>query len=153
MIVVACSGCALALRVIGDPAEIHPLVGEQSEFWPNRYPCPRCGALAQGNVESALSASDLAHFKLVDLGPAELFAALNGLGLPNEKACSLAEIAALFKETPVRRVAGADIPGAERCVIHYFELWDGTRIYLGAAPEGAVVYRNVPPQSYLEKNT
>jgi hypothetical protein len=151
MIVVCCNVCRLALRVIGEPAEIAPLVGTQSTFWPDKYPCPHCGYWAIGRVESTLSVEDLASFRVLDLGAAELFAALNGLGLPDEKACSLAVIVALFKEQPVRRVVGVDVPGTERCVLYYFELWDGTRIHLGASPEGAVVYRNVPPQSYVEK--
>ncbi len=152
MIIVCCPQCRLALRVIGELLEVASLVGEQSEFWPDKYVCPRCEyKSAVGSVEKALSSEALVGYELRDLSTNELFAALNGLGLPDEGSCRLAKINELLKEKPVRKIEGFDIPGTDRCVLCRLVLWDGTRLYFGAGPEGAVIYRNVPPQSYAEK--
>lgn len=152
MIVVCCHNCMLALRVIGEPLEVHSLVGQNSDFWPNKYTCPRClFTSAVGCVESALSGDQLNEFELMDLSAHELFAALNGLGLPDEQECSLETVTALLKEHHVKRVVGADVLQTSRCVLFMLELANGTRLHFGSGPEGAVIYRNVPPQSYAEK--
>lgn len=152
MIVVLCPQCSLALRVIGDLAEVHSLVGEHSEFWPDNYTCPRCAFKhARGSIEQALSPEFLSSYEMRDLGAAELFSALMGLGLPDEGSCQLVTVTELLTTKRVKRVVGIDVPGVERCVLDYIELDDGTRLHFGAGPDGAVIYRNVPPQSYAEK--
>ncbi len=152
MILVTCTACRLALRVLGDVEEISLLVGERSDFWPSKYTCPRCEGPAKGQPEDALLPSELLPFELRDLSAQELFAALNGLGLPDEQACSAEVVGTLLRETPIRRVRIRDVPGSPRSILEQLELWDGTRLYFGASPAGAIVYRNVPAQSYVEKN-
>jgi hypothetical protein len=92
----------------------------------------------------------LALLEVIDLSPKEAFMALNGLGLPPEQHCNLASVTLLLRETPIRLVRGVDIPGTERCMIDHLELWDGTKVYLGASSHGAVVYRVAPPFSYAK---
>jgi hypothetical protein len=148
---IPCLACGVALRVMGDAGEIEGLVGPRSDFWPDRFPCPTCGALASAVTEIAAEPRALARMRLVDLTPHEAFAALQGFGLPHERACTRAEVEALLREQPVRRVGGSDVPGASRCCIEHLELWDGTRVHFGASAQGAVVFRVTRPPSYAER--
>lgn len=150
MIVVICTHCALTVRVLGEPAEVDHLVGEGSEFWPDRYPCPRCEHLAVASLERDLTDRDLTRLSIRDLTAQEAFAAFNGLGLPGEHLCTKDVVEALLREKPVRRLVGSDIEGG-RCYLHHLELWDGTKIYFGAGAEGALIYRIAPPHSYTEQ--
>ena len=150
MIVISCSTCALALRVMGDSDEVSSLVGERSDFWPDHYPCPKCSAQAKCQTEREFLAGPQGEAHLRDLTPAEAFAALNGLGFPEEHECTAVAIDLLLRSTPIRRVAGREIRGSRRSYIDHLELWDGTKIFLGAGPGGAVVYRIALPHSYAE---
>jgi hypothetical protein len=151
MVVIACSTCRLGIRVLGEENEVSFLVGPRSDRWPN-FTCVRCGEKAEGILERALSAAAMQVLEIVDLSPQEAFAAVEGMGLPAEQQCGLSMVRELLKETPVRRVHGHDVPGTQRCAVDSLELWDGTKIYLGASPEGAVVYRISPPHSYVAAN-
>lgn len=151
MIVVICPRCALALRIIGGSEEVHELVGERSEFWPDRYPCPRCGSLAVGCLELEAPAIELERLRVRDLTPQEALAAFHDLGLPDEQVCNKALLECLLREQPIRRIGAKDIDGARRCYLHHIELWDGTKIFFGAGSGGAVVYRVAPPFSYADK--
>lgn len=149
MIVVLCPRCHLGLRTIGLLDEVAFLVGSSSEFWPDKYTCPRCEGAARGALEADVP--ELHQFEVRDLSVQELYAALNGLGLPEERACTLELVNARLHESPVKRLVGVDIPGTDRCVLRQMELVDGTRFYFGAGPEGAVIYRHVPPQKYMDR--
>jgi len=151
MIIVLCHHCSLTVRVMGDSDEVQHLVGERSDFWPDRYPCPRCGRHAVGNLEQDILAGELARFHVRDLTPQEALAAFHGFGLPSEQRCTKETVETLLRENPIRRVAAKNIEGAERCYVQHLELWDGTKIYFGAGPDGAVIYRIAPPYSYTEK--
>lgn len=146
MIVVACTNCGIGLRVIGDDREIDTLVGKSSDFFPDNYVCPRCASRAVCVAEDICP-----PVELVDLSAEELFAALNGLGLPEEQVCVRSVVEALLKEKPIRRVVGTDIAGSQRFCLEHLELWDGTRLYFGAAPEGAIIYRVVRPPNATER--
>jgi hypothetical protein len=152
MIVISCSSCALAIRVMGEPAEVHSLVGERSGFWPDRYTCPSCGGHAEAQAEPEFLASAQGAAPLRDLTVFEAFAALEGLGFPEEHECVLDVVENLLRSTPVRRVAGRSIRGSRRSYIDHLELWDGTKIFLGAGPGGAVVYRIAKPPSYANRD-
>lgn len=89
---------------------------------------------------------------VIDLTPEEAFAAFKGIGLPKEMQCSLETVSNLLKQQPIRKVVGTDIPGTTRCRLECLELWNGTKVYLGAGAEGAVVYRVSFPHSYVEIN-
>jgi hypothetical protein len=154
MIVIVCLPCALAIRVLPDvqqTGELESLVGTHSEFWPNRFPCPRCDKTMHGMLESEADPRALAMMEMRDLSAVESFQLFNGLGFPDEQNCTLEALNELLRSQPVRKVHGTDVLGSTRCVAEYLELWDGTRVYLGAAPAGAVVYRIARPSSAVER--
>lgn len=146
MIIVACLICRLAIRILGDPLEVERLVGSESEFWPTSYPCPECGAMAKGMKEAEADPIALNVMEMKELTPAEAFIAFNGMGLPSERACGEEQVRALF-QTPVRKVVGQQAKTG-RFVIEHIQFWDGTKLYLGASPSGAVVYKISAPPAY-----
>jgi hypothetical protein len=131
--------------------ELDQLVGKRSDFWPNKYPCPKCGEMMQGFIEKEVDYRVFHMMKFKDITPQEAFAAFNGLGFPEEQKCSLASVQELLREKPVRRIIGTDVVGQERTIIDALELWDGTKVYFGSAPEGAVIYRITSPVSYTNR--
>lgn len=141
MMVVLCPTCHLVVRVLGEPAQVHPLVGTGSEFWPNKYDCPRCGQRAEGRLEREVPGALLGQAEVRDLTPEEAYAAFLGVGMPEEQACSLADVQALLVQVPICRVVGHDVPGQARTVLDRLELTDGTQVYFGASGDGAVIYR------------
>jgi hypothetical protein len=158
MIVIICLPCDLALRVmptnagsVSSQRELEELVGPRSAFWPDQYPCPQCNAMMRGMHEQKADSRAMQSLNLKDLTPQEAFAAFNGCGFPDEQRCSFAVVDALLRETPVRCIIGKDVIGLERTVLDAIELWDGTRIHLGAGGDGAVVYRITRPISYTRK--
>jgi hypothetical protein len=151
MILVICQPCSLCMRIMGSSEQITHLVGEQSDYWPNKFPCPRCEKPCAGYLELSVDPRTLNQVELVELNAEEAFAAFNGLGFPKEGDCRTEVLEALLREQPVRKIAGRDVFGTTRCLVEYIELWDGTRLYFGAGSEGAVVYRIVKPQSYVRK--
>lgn len=158
MIIVTCLTCEIAIRVlpesVGDVrsvAEADQLVGEKSDFWPNKYPCPNCEQPALGIREVAADPRALRLLRMHDLTPQEAFAAFNGLGFPEEQQCSIAALQELLREQPIRRILGRDIGGAPTVHVDALELWDGTKVHLGAGSSGAVVYRIVRPPAYTKR--
>lgn len=141
------------VRVIGDDMEIESLIGRKSDFWPDKYPCVRCGKDTGAMLETCADPRILQAFTVRDLSPKEAFAALMGLGVPEEQQCSLASVSKLFQENRIVRVAGEDVPGAARAVVDYLEFQSGARVYFGASPSGAVVYRIAPPPAYASQVT
>lgn len=158
MIVVVCIPCELAIRIMptcvgnGTSAqEVQQLVGTHSEYWPDKFPCVKCGKSARGMLEREADPRALKLMELRDLTPHEAFAAFNGLGLPEEQRCSLEAVQALLIAQPVRRVVGTDIRGCERTIIDSLELQDGTVVHFGAGAEGACIYRIVRPGSATQR--
>ena len=154
MIVVTCLACELLIRVMpeGESSdELEHLVGSRSDFWPDKYPCPRCGKNGQGLPEREVDTRVYQVMELRDVTPKEAFAIFNGMGFPDEQQCSMETLRTLLLEHPVRRVVGRDVVGMARSIVDHLELWDGSRVYLGAATEGAVVYRITRPVSYTAK--
>lgn len=147
MIFICCLTCRCALRVSGLQQEVDYLVGQGSEFWPDKYACYNCGGAAQGMLTPQVGAEVLASLTVTDVAPAEAFAALNGLGLPPERLCCSEVIAPLFEKCGIT-VRGRDIRGTTRTILDEITFPDGTRIYLAGSAQGAVVYRVVPPHSY-----
>ena len=149
MILIVCTHCKHALRVVGEPEELYPLLGPSSSFWPDKFACYHCEKQATGFLESELTISTAIEVKEVD--GQEAFAAIHGLGLKEERDVDRLIVDALLREHPVRRVGGADIPGGMRVRIDYLELWDGTRLHFGSSNDGAVIYRITRPTSYVNK--
>lgn len=157
MIAIVCTPCRFGVRVMPtklDPSsirELEHLVGRGSSFWPDGYPCPRCGGKARGMLEQEVNPDLMAVLQLQEATPAEAFAAFNGLGFPDEQKCSLEAVQELLTRVPIVKVVGQDVLGMERALIDSFELQDGTRVYLGAGGEGVVIYRITRPVSYTQK--
>lgn len=158
MILIVCLPCAYAIRVMPSNVsdarsvqELEQLVGTRSEYWPNKYSCPRCDKPARGLLEQDADPRVLRAMHVQEATPQEAFAAMNGLGFPDEQKCSLEAVQALLLETPVRKVIGKNVTGAERTIVDALELWDGTKVHFGAGAEGAVIYRITRPTSYAAR--
>lgn len=151
MILILCPRCKCALRVTGDLNEAYNLVGPSSEFWPDKFTCFRCEKPAQGFLESEVAIK--AQIEIKEVSPQEAYAAIHGLGILEERDFDKLTIDALLREQPIRRIGGKDLAGGGRTVIDYLELWDGTRVHLGASHDGAVIYRITRPHSYVSKVT
>lgn len=152
MIIIACTACGFAMRVeTSDEMELSGLVGDLSDFYPDKYPCPGdgCKSMARAYTPAEISPRAAGQLRIVDVTPQEAFAALHGLGLPKERSCYLDDIRTMF-EVGVKKIAGKDLPGTTRCMVDHIELKDGTKIYLGASAEGATIYRVTRPVSYVE---
>lgn len=151
MVVLTCGTCLLVVRVMGDTQQVSFLVGEQSPFWPDKYKCPRCDGLALATTLDKAPPELLVSSGVIFLEAEELFAALNGLGLPEERKASKDVVEKLLKEQRVVRVGGENFPTTTRCRVDWLDLDDGTRLFFAAGGRGAVVYRVRRPHSYVEK--
>lgn len=136
---IVCASCHTILRIGGDPEGMERLFGRHSDWYPSKFPCPACGHFA----ESVLSVHPLAlkSATVYDLTISEAYAALNGLGLPDEQECGPLAIKKLFDEHKVTRVSANIVPGTNRSSIDFLEFEDGSRMYFGISPHGATVYR------------
>jgi len=153
MILIVCSTCMFALRVEGtDDQELDMLVGKSSSFFPDKYDCPqdKCAGSAKLFDSLEISQRALGSLTIVDVTPEEAFAALNGVGLPEERSCFIEDIRTLLSKG-VKRVSGKNLPGTSRCIVDFIETEDGSRIYLAPSGEGVTVYRVTRPPSYAAK--
>jgi hypothetical protein len=151
MILIICEPCSICLRVMGDAEEIDHLVGEKSDFWPNKFVCPTCEKTCVGVKEIDADPQVLNLLSLMDLGPEDAFKAMHGMGLPHEGDCRAPVVDELLRTQPIRKVKTKEIPHTHRCRVDWLELWDGTRMYFGAGAEGAVVYRITKPVSHVKR--
>lgn len=135
MITVVCSQCTAAVRVTGAESEILSLF---NDWWPAQFPCPRCRGTAR--IVEAIEQTALSVLDVYDLTPTEAFKAFSGLGLPTEQECGPMAVRLAFQQ-PVKTVQARLIKGSNRSVIDSIEFADGTLLYLGASPYGAIVYR------------
>ena len=133
------------------PDQVRHLVGEDSEFWPDKYPCPSCEKHVRGFVEFDVDPQVAVVIRFVDLSAEEAYAAFNGFGLPEEGNCTILELSKLFINQKVRAIAGSNVMGTTRSILRHIEFEDGTKIYFAAGADGACVYRMVKPFSYVEK--
>lgn len=151
MISIVCIDCKKAIRVVGEVSEVDQLLGQRSEYWPDKYPCFSCGQLVMGYLTPEVSSVAFAELQVYDLPVTEAFAALNGLGLPEERTCC-ADVVVPLLESVGLKVRGKEYRGLARYFIDELELPDGTRLFLGASPQGAAVYRVTKPHSYRKAN-
>lgn len=148
MMCVVCTKCLRALRVTGDVVETEHLIGSLSDFWPDKYKCDACGGPAQAFLEAELSTLAARTLRYVDVTPQEAFAALHGLGTPDERTCCEEVVLAMFAAVGIE-VSGRQMRGQMRFVIDSFKFPDGSKIYMGASPQGALAYRVTKPHSYV----
>jgi hypothetical protein len=151
MLLIVCMNCHTAVRVMGNEQELNVLVGKDSEYWPDKYTCVTCDQPCEGMAEHEADQQALLQMKVRDLTPQEFYAALNGLGTPDEMRCDGATVREIFQTKKVVKVQGADLLGTTRFVLHELVFEDGTMMSFGAGPRGAVVFRIKRAVSYAKK--
>lgn len=148
--IIACISCGTAIQIIGDLESIDALVGAKTEFASAGYPCFRCGEKAQAMLTQQVDPEALRSLDVYTLSPEEALAALCGLGIPEERGCYEEVVRSLFEAVGVK-IGGRQLRSSSRFFLDWLELPSGHRIYLGAGPSGALVYRITKPHSYVKK--
>lgn len=151
MIIIICIKCSSAIRVLGEESELQQLVGEQCDWYPMNYPCWRedCDGVARYCQRAEVEA--MQRLDVRDLTPHEAFLALHQMGMPEDRDCSAAAVRELLQGNKIVGVTTRQIRGSHRCTIDVINMEDGTRVYLAAGPEGAIVYRISKPHSYTQE--
>jgi hypothetical protein len=148
MYIYPCMSCGLALRCLDSDDEADMLIGTRSEYWGKPYECIRCGSSRAPWLEHEAPPLLLKALQVRDLTAQELFAAIEGLGLPEEAECT-AESVHDAVNSGVCSVDVYDVPNTGRSIINSITCLDGRTLFLGAAPGGAVVYRVKRASSYV----
>ena len=150
MILVLCQSadCGTVTRVMGEPHEVMTLVGQNSEWWPNKYSCPRCNATAHGELEHLVNPSELGARHVIELEAQEMFLCLQGMGLPEERDCRSEVVVAALKASSVKKVKCYGVQGTWRTILEWLELENGTKLYFGSSAHGAAIYRIVLPTKH-----
>lgn len=133
--------CGTSLRITGDVEELRNLLGEDCEWYPNKYPCPMDGCQHKMTITSVVESKSLQQLTVYDVTVAEAYAAVQGAGLPEERDCGAERVQQLLLQ---HRVVSADVrqmKGANRSVLLWVQLENGVKLFLGSGPTGAVVYR------------
>ena len=151
MILIACTVCRLAIRAQGNPEEMDHLVGQRSDWYPDKYPCPRSECTGLMVIADAVEPESLGYLEIHDLSPQESFQAFMGLGLPEEKDCNVSLVRQLMRGSKIISLDLHGLPGTQRSILHSLLLESGVRVYLGTSPQGVVVYRVVPPRSLTQE--
>ena len=150
MIVIACVACRQALQVTGDPEEIASLLGESSEFWPDKYRCHSCGKSAQYCLTAEVSELAFTKLLVTNVTAQEAYAALNGFGLPDERMCCEEVILPLFTQAGIKVKGGR--PRGQTCFrLEELTFADGTTLFLAPSAQGAVIFRVRKPHSYADE--
>ena len=147
MILVVCKHCKGALRVTNMDAQHSPLLGSGSD----QFRCPFCDSkdilVTQGMY---IDDAALGSLKIRDVSYEESFAALMGLGLPEESTCCVEVLTELFQSHGIA-LKGKRVVGATRVVIECMTLSDGTKVHFAASPMGATIYKISKPMSYVDR--
>ena len=127
------------------------MFGELNTDWyPDKFPCPRHGCDAKAEFMDAIDPRAMAVLLVYEMTPGEAYAAFHGLGLPAEKDCGPTAVKQLFG----KMLVGGDIKlikGSNRSVVHNLVFEDGTILYLASSPMGATAYRLSKPESAVER--
>ena len=140
MIYIVWPKARLVVRVTGPEDRIAYLVGDECRWHPDQYPMPLRDRYELGSVAEAADASALGNVELRELSAEEAFVAFSGLGLPEERDCRPCAVRQQF-ESAVRCVEAEPLPGTNRTLIRSIVFDEGSELFLGAAPEGAIAYR------------
>lgn len=149
MLFVLCNSveCSTAVRVLCGHSD--DVVGYSSSYYPDGYRCPRCDGPAAGYREDALEKlPETKH--LYNLEVDEMLRVQYGMGLPEEQNPTQEAISTVLREIPVRRVRGRTLKSG-RFLLEELELWSGHRLFFGACPDGALVYRLSQPISHTKQ--
>lgn len=149
MILINCTNCAFTVRIFGsDESEMQGLVGPGSDWWPDKYPCTKCG----GKMKvTTIDAKMLANLRVVDLNPQEAFVAFSGGGIPSDLNCTVESVKALLEGAVIEKVEAHTVSGTRRSLLNSITLKSGERIYLASSVHGAVVYRIASPHNYTKE--
>lgn len=140
MIFIVCEKCLTAIQVTGDLVEADHLVGKQSEFYPDRYRCPRCDGQATCCLAPEVDNDLREKSTILHLTPSEAYQALCGFGVPAEQTCCEEVVIPLFERAGIK-VVGMRPRGKFYFRIEELTFPDGTTLFLSASSHGAVVYR------------
>lgn len=151
MITLACLTCYLALQTTGEHDELDYLVGMRSDWYPDRYPCPRSGCGGNMVLTDTIEPAALAKLEIHHVNPQEAFQALQGMGLPEERHCDGPECQGALVGRTIKSVELQPITGAERSVLHSITLDNDVRVYVGSSPYGALIYRIAAPPSAVQR--
>lgn len=151
MITLACLECHLALRTSGEPVEVDFLVGMRSDWYPDRYPCPRSGCKGTMTLTDVIESKVLPLLEVHDLTPQECFQALKGMGLPEEKQATIDVIVKCLEGKKIVSFEAEPVANSPRTVIRSILMEGGVRLYLGSSPQGATVYRIANSRSHVSE--
>ncbi len=135
MITAVCTDCAFGIRTLGDAREEELFVADGCE---GLLHCPTCRKAME--VHTSISGAALSVMDVRDLTVEEAYKAMNGLGLPEDQECSPTAIRVAM-QSPIAKLNIRPIRGTTRSIIESIELVSGAKVYLGASPHGAIVYR------------
>jgi hypothetical protein len=138
--------CSAILRVAGfDGDEVNLLIGRESEWFPDKYPCPTCGERMA--VHTKCPEADP---KFIDLSPQEAYSAFCGAGLPSEQECSASRVRELLITQRITDVRVRHIRGTNRCTLDQIILENGLTLHMASSTHGASVYRIQAPGAFVE---
>src|SRR5207244_3784714 len=104
-----------------DLLEMEMLVGSKSDYWQDSYPCYRCGGKAAGFHEAEIAADALLLIDVATLSTEEAYAALSGLGTPDEQTCCYEVLAPLLAEHGIK-IYGRQPKGQARYFLDRIDL-------------------------------
>lgn len=152
MICIICTECNTAVRVSGDHEEVNHLFGELNTDWyPNNYPCPNTDCTEKAKLLDSVDSAALKMLDVYDLTVHEAYAALHGLGLPEERDCGPSAVREQLLNNKVVEVDARLIKGSNRSVVYKLIMENGTVLFLGSSPYGATVYRIAKARSAVEQ--
>jgi len=147
VIIIVCKDCGTGVRVSGEVEELSHLLGEFNKDWyPDKYPCPTAVCTGKAEFMEGIEPAALRMLNVHDLTPHEAYAAFHGLGLPTERDCGPTAVEKALLEHRVTAVDLQLVRGSNRSVVYSLTLDDGSRLYLGSSPFGAIVYRLSKPE-------
>lgn len=139
MIFYACTSvdCPAVIRVVAfDDEELSHLIGNDSEWFPDKYPCPVCGERMA--IHTKCPEADP---RFIELTAQEAYSAFAGAGLPNEQECSAARVRELLTHLRIVDVHVRHIRGTNRCTLDRIMLEGGLILHLASSAHGASVFR------------
>ena len=137
MILYICDQCMTAVRCLEVPGDVrqHDLPRAENDA------CAGCFGPVQIVPERLLDPAVAASLKIRDLTFEELYYWAATGALPEDRKTTPDDVRLLLVGKKVVSVDIDERASADRAVINCLVLDDGSRIYLGASPMGAIVYR------------
>ncbi len=134
MLLFVCAGCPKAVRCMDLPDGVVP------QEIPNSAECAKCGSSFSLIPERMAGPEALSTLEIQDLTFEELYYWSSTGALPHERPSDASSVTAALVGRSITSV-GVDRRVQGAAVVTHLVLDDGTRVYFGASPYGAVVYR------------